>query len=189
MDPVVQGAIITVAGTLALAVVGGFIKIIWGSISDRKFFNEIKDKIGNTEGFPLSRQHEDIKETIEGRTDVIKETIKERTSNIEKAQDSILIKVYNIDQEMAANKERYGTLNLDQREIRNSVNKLVIEWEHAIAENKELRSRIMELEKQIEKMGKQYDELEIKNKELEKQNKDMSLRHRKVRGMDKEIDM
>ena len=167
MDPVVQGAIVTVAGTLALAVVGGFIKIIWSSINDRKIFNQLKDKIGNTEGSSLSKQHERIKETIV-----------ERANGIEKMQNNEFARIFNkvdsIDKEVVANKERYASLNLDQRDIRDNVNKLVNEWEHAIIENKELKNRIKELE--------------IKNRELEKQYKDLSFQYRKEKSRENDIE-
>lgn len=175
--------------SIVVAIIGLAGAVLSAAVVDSKGYKKIAGKIGNQKSDTLEGQHERIEGLIMTRADVIKETVKERTSNIEKAQDNILTKVYNIDQEMALAKDRYLTLNLDQREIKDSVGKLVNEWEHAIAENKELKSFIMQLEKQIEKMGKQYDEIEAKNKELEKQNKDMSSRYIKAKGMDKEIDM
>lgn len=163
MDPVVQGAIVTVAGTLALAVIGGFVKIIWSSINDRKLFDQLKDKIGNTEGSSLSKQHE-----------AIKDKIAEKASNIEKSQDRIFNKVDSIDKEMVVSRERYASLNLDQRDIRDNVNKLVNEWEYAIAENKELKNRIKELE--------------TKNRELEKQYKDLSFKYKKDKSIEQEME-
>jgi len=44
MDPVVQGAIITVAGSLALATIGGFVKILQGVINDGKAHFDLKNK-------------------------------------------------------------------------------------------------------------------------------------------------
>lgn len=171
-------AVITLIGT-----------VVFQIIADLKGYKKIAAKMGNHKSDTLEGQHERIEGLIMTRADVIKETVKDRTSNIEKAQDNILTKVYNIDQEMALAKDRYLTLNLDQREIKDSVGKLVNEWEHAIAENKELKIFIIQLEKQIGKMEKQYDELEIKKKELDKQYKELLSRNRKARGMDKEIDM
>lgn len=196
MDPVVQGAIITVAGTLALAVIGGFIRIVWSSISDRKFFNEIKDKIGNTEGFPLSKQHEAIKETIIEKTNGVEKIMAEKTNGIAERQSNILNKVESIDkllsQKETEDRFRLESMNESQKEIKShmqGINKLAEDWERTIAENKELKARNAELEKKYMELDKQYDELEIKNQELEKQNKELLSKNRKARDIDKGIDM
>lgn len=175
MDPVVQGAIITVAGTLALAVIGGFIKIVWSSVNDRKFFDQLKDKIGNTEGSSLSKQHE-----------AIKEKIVEKTNTIEKMQNNefsrILNKVDSIDklliQKEAEHRFRLESMNENQKEIKShmqGINKLADDWEKVIAENKELKTRIIELEG--------------KNKEVQEKYKELLFRYRKDKGMEQEIDM
>lgn len=174
---------------IVIAIIGLIAAIMTQVIADFKGYRKIADKIGNHKSDTLEGQHERIKEIVVEKTNGVEKIIAAGANGIAERQRSIFSKVDSIDKEMAANKDRYTSLNLDQRDIRDSVGKLVNEWEHAITENKELKSRIMEMEKQIEKMGKQYDEIEAKNKELEKQNKDMSVRHRKTRGMDNEIDM
>lgn len=178
MDPVVQGAIITVAGTLALAVIGGFIKIIWGSINDRKFFNQLKDKIGNTDDSTLSKQHDAIKETITERASIIENTIKKMQNN---DFTRIFNKVDSIDklliQKEAENRFRMESMNENQKEIKShmqGISKLADDWEKTIAENKELKVYITELEK--------------KYMELEKQYKDLSFKYRKEKSRENDIE-
>ncbi len=170
MDPVVQGAIITAAGGIILAV----IKIFLDSAKHKKLFDEIKDKIGNLKSDTLEGQHERIKEIMIEKTNGVEKIIAAGANGIAERQRSIFSKVDSIDKEMSANKERTASLTLDQKDIRDNVTKLVNDWEHTIAENKELKARNTELEKKYMELDKQYKELLSKN--------------RKARDMDMEID-
>ena len=139
MDPVVQGAIIGAAGAVALAALAGFFKIVL-SFRDKKLFDEIKTKIGNHKSDTLEGQHDDIKNIIVDKTNNLKEI---NTNEFNR----IYVKVDSIDKEIAVSKEKHNNLNLDQKSVKNNVEKLVYDWERLITENIELKGRITELEK------------------------------------------
>lgn len=153
--------------SIVVAIISLIAVVISAIITDFKGYKKIAGKIGNLKS-----------DTLEGQHERIKETIAERANSIEKMQNNefnrIFNKVDNIDKEMVANKERYASLNLDQRGISDNVNRLVNEWEYAIVENKELKNRIKELE--------------IKNRELEKQYKDLSFKYRKEKSRENDIE-
>ncbi|OZV13486.1 hypothetical protein CIW83_02775 [Tissierella sp. P1] len=86
MEPVVKAAIITVAGSMALATLGGFIKIVQGIIDEKKFQDQINSKIdskiGNTEVGSLSKQHESLEKLGNMNKEQILNEIKLSSNNI-----------------------------------------------------------------------------------------------------------
>ncbi|MCX7773195.1 MAG: hypothetical protein N2376_08815, partial [Clostridia bacterium] len=114
MDPVVQGAIITVAGTLVLAVIGGFIKIVAGTINDKKYWGRVDLKIGAAEGKSLSDQHSEIKNiVIDGNDKLI--------NKVEHSADKLLNEVKGIDTFLKVKEERekgrYASLSDSQKRL------------------------------------------------------------------------
>ena len=56
-----------------------------------------------------------------------------------KTQKDLYSKVDGIAQVLNKNEGRYENLSLDQREVRNNVNKLVHSWENLIDDNRRLK--------------------------------------------------
>lgn len=170
MDPVVQGAIITASGAIALAALAGFFKIIL-SFRDKKLFDEIKTKIGNHKSDTLEMQHENIKEAISGKLDSVGKIVADNTINLKENNKNefnrIYAKVDKINSTMDKNEIRYENLNLDQRIVRSNVEKLVYDWERIIVENKELKGRITELEKKNKELISIINKSKRKSKDME----------------------
>ncbi|MDN5302885.1 MAG: hypothetical protein PWQ60_2399 [Thermoanaerobacteraceae bacterium] len=131
-------ALISVAAALLLNV--------W---TDFKGWKKIEKLIGNLNGTTLGRQHEDIEKTVvnEART-------------IKTGSDKIENMVGNIAAILNKQEGRYESLNLDQKEIRNHVLKLVNNWEELIKENQELKQAVRELKKENDKLKERIKELE-----------------------------
>ena len=126
-------------------------------LADFRGWKKVKEKLGIGKTSSLEEQHDNIKDVIGGKVD-----------NIEKLQNSefnrIYAKVASIDNIMNKNEVRYENLNLDQRDIKDNLHKLVYDWEKANSENKELKGRITELEKRNIELEEKYSELLNKRK-------------------------
>lgn len=137
-EEVLMGGIIgAIVATIAV-----FLSNVWVDI---KGWKKVKNLIGNLNGTTLGRQHEDIRVDIKQSEYNISKTITERSTNI-------YSKVDNIDKEIYANKERYENLKLDQREIKNNLDKLILEWQDLIKENRELKKEVEYLREQHNKL-------------------------------------
>lgn len=133
------GSIIGVIGALGFS--------IW---SDKKGYNNVSEKIGQLNNTTLSGQHNEMSGLIKGVQENVKNTIAERTKLTDRYSLEINSKVDQITNIIQKNEGRYENLNLDQREVRNNVNKLVVNWETLIQDNKELKVLIMDLKKENE---------------------------------------
>lgn len=166
MDPVVKGAIITASSAITLASLAGFFKIIL-NFRDKKLFDEIKKKIGNYKSDTLEEQHDDIRDTIVDKANVIVD----KTNNLKEVNTNefnrIYTKVDRIDREIGANKERTASLDLDQRIIRSNVEKLIYDWERVNLENVELKGRITGLEKKNKELIEVISKSKRRNKGME----------------------
>ena len=69
---------------------------------------------------------------------------------MDKNTKDLYSKVDGIAQVLNKNEGRYENLSLDQREVRNNVNKLVHSWENLIDDNKKLKESVFELENENE---------------------------------------
>ncbi len=111
---------------------------------DNRGWKKVQSKMGESRRASLEEQHEDIKDSIKVGTEDIEKTVVSKTDSIEKVivdkTSNIYTKVDNIDKITVKNEALYQSLNLDQKEVRNNVNKLVLDWEKTISENKELKS-------------------------------------------------
>lgn len=124
--------------TIAACLLGAILTFIFNTWVDNKGWKKVQEKIGDTSKGSLNMQHEDIKNAII-----------EKTSNI-------YTKVDKINDITVKNEALYQNLNLDQKEVRNNINKLVFDWEKTISENKELRL-------QIETIKSEKQELKLEN--------------------------
>ncbi|SCG83677.1 hypothetical protein DW1_2111 [Proteiniborus sp. DW1] len=122
----------TVIASLITGIFGVIVVLITNVFTNRRGYDKIDSKIGTMNNTTLSGQHEDINENIKQSEANIKGNIIEKTS-------SIYSRVDNINNLMIKSEGRYENLNLDQREIRNNVSKLVSDWEKLIIENNNLR--------------------------------------------------
>lgn len=148
------GSIIGVIGTLGVG--------IW---SDRKGYNKISSKVGELNNTTLSGQHNEISGLIRNVKEDVKNTITDRAKFTDRYSMEINSKVDQIAKIIDKNEVRYENLNLDQREVRNNVTKLVNSWEMLIKDNKELKELVVDLRKENEKL-----KTLIQNKNYQKQN-------------------
>lgn len=139
------------------AIIAGIFGVIVALLSnifiDLRGYKKIDSKIGALDNTTLSGQHKKIVGLINERHNSIKEVLSEKTG-------SILVKVENINTVLNKNEGRYESLNLDQKEIRNHVLKLVNNWEELIKENQELKQVVRELKKENDKLKARIKELE-----------------------------
>lgn len=133
------GSLIGVVGTLGFS--------IW---SDKKAYNRISDKVGELNNTTLSGQHNEISGLLKDVKEDVKDTIIDRARLTDRSTKELYLKVHEIAKIMDKNEGRYENLNLDQREVRNNVNKLVINWETLIKDNSELKGLVMDLKKENE---------------------------------------
>lgn len=122
----------TIIASLITGIFGVIVVLITNVFTNKRGYDKIDSKIGEMNNTTLSGQHEDINENIKQSEANIKDNIIEKTSSIYSRVDSI-------NNLMIKNEGRYENLNLDQREIRNNVSKLVSDWEKLIIENNNLR--------------------------------------------------
>ncbi len=130
---------------MAIPLLGLVGTTFYSIVQDSKGWKKVQSKIGENRRSSLEEQHEDIKDAIKVRTEGIEKAIVDKTSNI-------YSKVDNIDKIMNRNEARYENLNLDQKEVRNNVNKLVNSWEALIKENQELKELVLKLEYENQKL-------------------------------------
>lgn len=175
MEPVIQVAIITVAGSLALAIIGGFIKILINIFDEKKFQRDIASKIdlkiGNTESGSLSKQHENMEKSI-------KDVVVDKTNNLKEMQERNFLQLYpkieNIDKYIDGEREnkilRYNNLNESQKRLEDSFKTMAAfgeEWKRVNEENIRLKQenqilveKNRELLNQIRTYENERDELE-----------------------------
>ncbi len=129
MEPVVQGVIITAAATITISIVGGTVGIIKNIILNKEAYEDLNrkldNKMGSLDNGSLSKQHENMERNLTN-------TITDKASNI-------YFKVDSIDKLMSKNEGRYESLNFDQKEIKNNIDKLLLEWQNLSIENNNLR--------------------------------------------------
>lgn len=130
------------------ALIGAIAAIGVSIINDRKGYNRIDAKVGKLDNKTLSGQHNQLFSLIKEIKEDIKKTILDRADYTDRTSRELYSKVDNIDRIMNKNEVRYETLNLDQKEVRNNVNKLVNSWETLIKENQELKEKNKKLEKE-----------------------------------------
>ena len=134
---------------LIASLVTGFFGVIAVLITnvfvDKRGYDKIDRKIGNIDNETLAKQHENIRKDISHNTQSFKELQSKEFYRI-------YSKVDNIDKIMNRNEARYENLNLDQKEVRNNVNKLVNSWEALIKENQELKELVLKLEYENQKL-------------------------------------
>lgn len=131
--------------TVVAVLLGAVLSFLFNIWVDSKGWKKVNEKIGDTSRGSLNIQHEDIKDTIKFKTNSIEKAITEKTS-------SICTKVDNIDKITARNEFLYQNLNDDQKKVRDNVNKLVLDWEKTISENKELKSDNKNLMEQLNRI-------------------------------------
>ena len=131
------GSLIGVIGTLGVG--------IW---SDKKGYNKINDKVGELNNTTLAGQHNEISNLIRDINQNVKETIVERSKFTDRYTKELYSEIKQISKTVEKNEGRYENLNLDQREVRNNVTKLVNSWETLIEDNKELKNLVIELKKE-----------------------------------------
>jgi regulator of replication initiation timing len=128
---------------------------------DKKGWKNVQSKIGENRRSSLEEQHEDIKDAIKVRTEGIEKAIVDKTSNI-------YTKVDKINDITVRNEVLYQNLDVEQKEIRNNVNKLILDWEKTISENKELKSQIDYLKYEKHELMVNRDKAKEKLDKLEK---------------------
>ena len=150
MDPVVQAAIFTVCGTLALAVLGGFVKIVASTFTDKKGWKSVNANIGNTQRGSLSAQHEDLAKSISnGNSQII--------NKFEASSDKLFSEVKNMDTFLKVKEERekhrYASLSESQKNIDTHIEGMkatFTELQRIQIENLILHKRVQELEYQLD---------------------------------------
>ncbi len=121
------------------SVIGVIGAIGFGVWSDKKGYNDIAKKVGVLDNTTLSGQHNEIKNIVS-----------EKIECVDKNTKDLYSKVDGIAQVLNKNEGRYENLSLDQREVRNNVNKLVHSWENLIDDNRRLKGLVFKLEKENE---------------------------------------
>lgn len=122
--------------------------LIANIFTDFAGWKKVKNKIGENKSDTLEGQHDNIEKTVISKTESI-----ERFQNNEFSR--IYAKVDSIDKEIYANKEKYQNLNLDQKEIKNNLDKLLFEWQNLVTENKELKKETEILREQNNELFQQ----------------------------------
>lgn len=144
MDTIIASLITGIFAVVAVLITNGY--------SKKKGYDKIDSKIGELYNTTLSRQHEDIKDSIFDKTEILEKSIIEKTS-------SIYSKVDNIDKITSQNKNLYENLNLEQKEVKTNLDKLVFDWQKTIAENKQLLSQNRDLVSENKELLSKNDEL------------------------------
>ena len=152
--------------SLITGVFGVVAVLISNGFTDRRGYRSIDRKIGNLNDTTLGKQHENIESVLKERTKDLDKVIKEKTSGI-------YAKVEKINDITIKNENLYKNLNQDQKEVRNSVNNLVRDWEKAILENKELKL--------------ENKELKLENKELLSENRELTTESKKLASENREL--
>lgn len=147
----------TIIASLITGIFGVIVVLITNIFINKRGYDKIDGKIGNVWDNTLSGEHRDIKENIKQAEVNINERLSEKTSNI-------YSKVDNIDKLMNKNEGRYESLNFDQKEIKNNIDKLLLEWQNLSIENNNLRRENHRLRDKIYSLQEQIgldDEWEL----------------------------
>ncbi|SHH59862.1 hypothetical protein [Sporanaerobacter acetigenes] len=171
-----------IVASLITGVFGVLVVLITNMFVDKRGYDKIDRKIGYINNETLTKQHENISNDISYNT-----------KKLEKSQDKefnrIYTKVDNIDKEIYSNKEKYQNLNLDQREIRNNLDKLLFQWQNLITENKELKKEVEVLKEQNNTLTIQNTKTQEINEKMYKQLLDLSEESRKQKqNLDLEVE-
>ena len=148
---------------------------------DKRGYDKIDRKIGDINNETLTKQHENISNNISYNA-----------KNLGKIQDKefnrIYTKVDKIDEITTKNEGLYQNLNVDQKEVRNNVNKLVLDWEKTISENKDLKSQIevyksekQELKIDNEKIKEKLNEIISNNEKVMEQNANLKAENQDIK--------
>lgn len=140
----------TIIASLITGIFGVIVVLITNIFVNKRGYDKIDSKIGNVWDSTLSSQHGDIKENINHAERSINERLSEKTS-------SIYYKVDNIDKLLNRNEVKYENLTLDQREIKDNVNKLLFEWQNLTIENNKLREENFRLRDRIHSLEDKLD--------------------------------
>jgi len=149
--------------SLITGVFGVVAVLISNGFTDRRGYRSIDRKIGNLNDTTLGKQHENIESVLKERTKDLDKVIKEKTSGI-------YAKVEKINDITIKNENLYKNLNQDQKEVRNSVNNLVRDWEKAILENKELKLENKELLSENRELASKIHALDIEKEKMKLEN-------------------
>ena len=135
---------------LAGSIIGVIGAVLVGVWSDKKGYKSIDAKIGNLNNTTLAGQHNELSTLINSVNSNVKETITDKAKYTDMISRELISKVDSINRTMDKNEVRYENLNLDQKEVRNNVNKLVNSWEELIKENRDLKISIEKLKHENE---------------------------------------
>lgn len=151
MDTVIASLITGIFAVVAVLVTNGY--------TNKKGYEKLDSKIGDLGDNTLNRQHEEINNSIRAKTENMEKAIMEKTSNI-------YTKVDSIDKITVKNEALYENLNQNQKEVRNNVNKLVLDWERTISENKELKAINKKLLEEVSSFKENRFETKIETKDI-----------------------
>lgn len=145
--------------TLIAVFLSAVLSFIFNTWVDNRGWKKVEEKIGDTSKGALNVQHEDIKDTVKAKTDSIEKVIIDKTS-------SIYTKVDKINDITIKNETLYETLNIDQKEVKNNVNKLILDWEKTVSENKELKLINKKILEEMDLLKESRLEAKIENKDI-----------------------
>lgn len=148
MDTIIASIITGALGIMAV--------LITNTYANKRGYDKIDSKIGEIRNTTLSGQHENIQKNIELSSSSIKNSIQNKLGEVDG-------KVNGIGQILVRNEERYLNLNVDQKEIRNNVSKLLYSWEMMIKENQELKhsiDRLTQENRELKEIVKENDKRE-----------------------------
>ena len=119
-----------VMDSVAVAIIGVIGVLLLNLLNEYRGWRKVEKLIGRLDDTTLNKQHNEIKENINDKTEGIK------------------TKVDRIDTMLIRNEERYLNLNSDQKEIRNNINKFLHDWEG-------MRLKIGQLQEEINTLNKE----------------------------------
>ncbi len=175
-------------GWLAMEqIVAAIIGVIAVLLANLINWQKVKDKLGKEKTLSLEEQHDSLSSehntlssehnTLSSEHSKIEHNLKglitEKTSHI-------YGKVDRIDKVVDKNEERYMNLSVDQREIRNNINKFVYSWESVISENRELRIRMKDIKSEIGNLKSSLDNANNKIRNLESENATLGDRNKEL---------
>lgn len=156
------GSMIGVIGTISIS-----------ALSDRKAYRKIEGMIGKLDNTTLSGQHSEIRRLLNDKNSEVRsllndkhietvESIKEHGRKAEQDTRDLNSKMDSIKAVIDKNEVRYENLNLDQKEIRDNVMRMVQNYELLIQENKTLREENHNLKEMLAPLLKMQQEEEQK---------------------------
>ena len=121
-------------------------------LADFKGWRKVQEKIGKNKTSSLEEQHENLEKTVINKTENMKEL-----QNVE------FNKIYTIVDKtndiIVKNENEYQNLNVNQKEIKNNIDKLLREWQTLVTENKELKKELDIIKEQNRKLSRQIEML------------------------------